>query len=421
MENRRHLLKAAGAGAVLASLGACASIGARSKPRVVVIGAGFGGATAARYLRLWSGGRVAVDLVEREEQFISCPLSNLVLGGSRQIGDLSIGYGALTRHGVRLIRDSAVGIDPDKREVKLASGATLSYDRLIVSPGIDFMYETLPGLAGEQAQQAVPHAWKAGAQTLALRAQLQAMPDGGVFAMHIPKTPFRCPPGPYERACQIAGYLKRSKPKSKLLVLDANPDVVSKKGLFTQAWKELYGGMIDYQPNSELVDVDAATRTAKLVFGDVRADVLNVIPPQRAAAIAKPFITANGRWCETDWRSCESKAAANVHIIGDATQSAPQMPKSGHMANQHGHLCANAVLALLDGQALDPNPSITNTCYSFVSESQAVHVASVHRYDDERKTFEPVKGSGGISADLSQAEAPFANAWARNIWADMLG
>ncbi|WP_418316941.1 FCSD flavin-binding domain-containing protein [Piscinibacter sakaiensis] len=422
MNGRRDLLKLVGAGAALASLGGCAAVGGRARPKVVVIGAGFGGATAARYLRMWSNGRVDVDLVERGDRFISCPLSNLVLGGSRQIADISTGYDALrSRHGVRLIRDEAVAVDAAKRQVRLAGGTTLGYDRLIVSPGIDFMYQGIPGLSTEAAREAIPHAWKAGPQTLALRSQLQAMADGGVFAMHIPRAPYRCPPGPYERVCQVASYLKKVKPRSKILVLDANADIQSKKGLFTKAWDNLYPGMIEYRPNSELMDVDVRTRTAKLTFSDVRADVLNVIPPQKAAAIATPFITANDRWCETDWLSCESKAAAGVHIIGDATQSAPAMPKSGHMANQHGHLAAAAVIALLDGRQPSAGAMITNTCYSFVSDAQAVHVASVHHYDAAKKTYVSVEGSGGVSPDLSEPEATYAHAWARNIWSDVLG
>ena len=419
-QQRRGFLKGIGASAALATVGGCATLGGRAKPKVVVVGAGFGGATAARYLRIWGNGQVEVDLVERTDRFVSCPLSNLVLGGSRQITDLSVSYDELaSRHGVRVIRDEALAIDAQRRQVRLASGNTLSYDRLVISPGIDFMYETIPSLATEQAREVVPHAWKAGAQTLELRAQLQAMLDGGIFAMHIPKTPYRCPPGPYERVCQVAAYLKRFKPRSKILVLDANPEIVSKKGLFTKAWNTLYPGMIDYQPNSELVDVDVRGRIAKLTFADVRADVLNVIPPQRAAAIAAPFITANNRWCDTDWLTCESKAEKFVHILGDATLSAPAMPKSGHMANQHGHLCAESVLALLTEQPLPQSPVLTNTCYSFVSASQAVHVASVHRYDAAKKTFTAVDGSGGVSAELNEPEAAIAHAWARNIWADM--
>ncbi len=417
---RRKLIQAIAGGAALTAIGGCASIGGQARPRVVVIGAGFGGATAARYLRMWGEGRVDVDLVERGDRFVSCPLSNLVLAGNLQMADIGMSYDQLTsRHGVRVIRDEALAIDADKRQVRLAGGTVLGYDRVIVSPGIDFSFEDIPGLATERAREMIPHAWKAGPQTLALRAQLLAMPDGGRFAIHIPKSPYRCPPGPYERVCQVAAYLKQHKPRSKILVLDANPDIVSKKGLFTKAWNTLYPGMIEYLPNSELLDVDASTRTAKLTFSEIRADVLNVIPPQKAAAIAKPFITANNRWCETDWLSCESKAAKNVHIIGDATLSAPAMPKSGHMANQHGHLCAESVLALLTGRALPETPIITNTCYSFVSNAQAVHVASVHRYDPAKSTFTTVEGSGGVSPDLNEPEAAAARVWARNIWADM--
>ncbi len=276
---RRELLKGIGAGAALLSIGGCAAPTAmapgasatRARPRVVVIGAGFGGATAARYLRMWGNGAVDVDLVERAPRFVSCPLSNLVLGGNRRIEDISVGYETLAnRHGVRLVRDEARRHrSRSERQVRLAGGSQLGYDRLIVSPGIDFMYETIPGLATDAARDAIPHAWKAGPQTLLLRAQLEAMRDGGVFAMHIPKTPYRCPPGPYERVCQVADYLKRSKPRSKILVLDSNPDIVSKKGLFTKAWTEMYPGMIEYRPNSELMDVDVATRTAKLTFSDV--------------------------------------------------------------------------------------------------------------------------------------------------------
>ncbi|MEO8279292.1 MAG: NAD(P)/FAD-dependent oxidoreductase [Ideonella sp.] len=419
-QQRRTLLKGAAGGAALGSLGGCAFFGGRARPKVVVIGAGFGGATAARYLKLWGRDQVDVDLVERDERFISCPLSNLVLGGTRQLADLSVGHDELASlHGVRVIRDEALAIDADRRQVRLASGTNLTYDRLILSPGIDFIYESIPSMETEQAREIVPHAWKAGPQTLELRAQLLAMPNGGIFAIHIPKTPYRCPPGPYERVCQVASYLKRAKPRSKILVLDANPEIVSKKGLFTKAWSTLYPGMIDYQPDSELVDVDVRGRIAKLTFSDVRADVLNVIPPQRAAAIAAPFITANNRWCETDWLTCEAKAAKFVHILGDATLSAPAMPKSGHMANQHGHLCAESVLALLTGKPLPQSPILTNTCYSFVSASQAVHVVSVHRYDPAKKTFTTVEGSGGVSADLSTAEAVIADAWAHTIWADM--
>ena len=424
MHNRREFIKAAGAGLSLASLAGCSGLGTtKAQGRVVVIGAGYGGATVAKYVRLWSDHRVDVTLVERNAAFISCPMSNLVLGGYRTLADITLGYTALARnHGVKLLRDEATGIDPIKQEVQLASGTVLKYDRLVVSPGVDFMVETIPGLASAAAREQILHAWTAGAQTVALRARLVAMADGGVYAIHIPKAPYRCPPGPYERACVVASYFKAAKPKSKVLILDANEDVVSKKGLFTKAWQDLYPGMVEYRPNSELQDVDAKTNTAKLIFADVNADVLNVIPPQKAAKIAESagLITANKRWCEVDFQSLESNAHKNIHILGDATLAAPLMPKSGHMANQHAKVCADAVVALLAGEPVNHRPMMTNTCYSFVSGSEVIHVASVHAYDEEKMTMLSVPGSGGVSAQASALEASYANAWAANIWADML-
>ncbi len=251
--NRRSFLAASGAAAATA-LAAC-STPTKQAPiaRVVVIGGGYGGATAAKYIRLWAP-EIEVVLVEREAAFVSCPLSNLVLAGTERIESLTTGYDALqSKYGVKVVRDEALAIDAEKRTVRLARGDTLSYDRLIVSPGIDFQYDQVPGLQSAEAQARVLHAWKAGPQTVALRRQLEALPDGGVYALHIPKAPFRCPPGPYERAAQIAFYFKQHKPRSKVLVLDANPDIVSKKALFLQAWNERYSGIVDYRPNSELV------------------------------------------------------------------------------------------------------------------------------------------------------------------------
>jgi sulfide dehydrogenase [flavocytochrome c] flavoprotein chain len=419
--NRREFIKVAGAGAATLAMAGCASMSGLGKSRVVVIGGGYGGATAAKYLKLW-GGDIDVVMVERNAQFISCPMSNLVIGGSKNMADITRGYDGLVKAGVKVVQDEVIAIDPAKRVVTLAKGSALTYDRLIVAPGIDFMFDTIPGLNNEAAQQKVLHAWKAGAQTVALRKQLEAMSDGGVYAIHIPKAPYRCPPGPYERACQVANYFKQSKPKSKVLILDANEDVVSKKGLFTKAWKELYPDMIEYRNNSELVDVDVATNTAKLAFGDVKADVLNVLPPMRAGKIAKDtgLITANNRWCEIDWLTYESKAHKNIHMLGDAILSAPLMPKSGHMANAHAKACAAAVLDMLAEHEVNPAPMLINTCYSFVSDKQVIHVSSVHKYDAVKKTMVTVEGSGGVSAERSELEAAYGQAWAQNIWADML-
>ena len=423
--HRRQFIQAAGAGAVLASTAGCAAISGKARPQVVVVGGGYGGATAARYIRMWSEGTIDVTLIEPDATFISCPLSNLVLGGSRRIADLSLSYDALAgKHGVRIVRDTVTAIDTAKRTLALAGGQALAYDRLIVSPGVELMWDQLPGMLKPGAQDAVLHAWKAGAQTVALRAQLEAMPDGGVFALTIPPAPYRCPPGPYERASQIAFYFSRFKPKSKVLILDANDDIVSKGPLFKKVWRERYAGIIEYRPSFRTADIDAATRTAVSELGDrVRADVLNVIAPQRAGAIAvrSGLANANGRWCAVDFLSFESTQAAHVHVLGDAILAAPLMPKSAHMANQHAKVCAAAVVDLLEGRAPDPRPMLTNTCYSFVSDAEVIHVASVHAYSAEKKTLMVVSGSGGVSAGPSALEGGYAFNWARNIWADTLG
>ncbi len=419
--NRREFIKLIGAGAVLSG---CASVPEAKKPiaRVIVIGGGYGGATAARYIRAWGGGAIEVFLVERNTQFVSCPLSNLVLGGSRRIGDLTFGYEKLRAEGVTFLNDEVVAINPDKRRISLKKIADLNYDRLVVSPGIDFMYDQIAGYDAE-AQKTVLHAWKAGAQTVALRGQLEAMRDGGVVVLSIPKAPYRCPPGPYERVSQIAFYLKQAKPKSKILVLDANPDIVSKKGLFLAAWNDLYKGIIQYMPNHEVKEVVARDSSVKTDFDTFKGDVLNVIPPQRAGDIAAQarLITTNNRWCDVDWLTMESKAVAGVHVLGDATLSAAAMPKSASMANNHGKVAAGAIVAQLTGQPVNTQPVIANTCYSYVSDQEAMHVTSVHRYDSEKKTFLPVQGAGGVSAKRNEQEKSYADAWAKNIWADTLG
>lgn len=425
---RRQMLKAAGWVSALggsALLGACATGGGAGRgPRVVVVGGGFGGATAAKYLRMWSDNTLDVTLVEPNAAFVSCPISNLVLGGTKTIADITTPYDNLTRrHGVKVVRDSVTSIDVDKRVVKLAGGSDLAYDRVIVSPGIDFMWESLPGMARPGAQERVLHAWKAGPQTLALRRQLEAMPNGGVYVLAIPLAPYRCPPGPYERACQVAHYFSKAKPRSKVLIVDANDDVTSKGPLFKKAWADRYKGIVEYRPKHNLTDVDAANMTLKFDFNDdVKGAVLNVVPAMRAGDIAvrTGLATANRRWCEVDWLTFEAKAAKNVHVIGDAIQIAPAMPKSGHMANQHAKTCAAAVVALLTGKEVNPLPIYNNTCYSFVSDEDVVHVASVHRYDAAQKTMLAVPGSGGVSTAANELEGRYAMAWARNIWADAL-
>lgn len=423
---RREFLKWASAGAGASALGACETSGTtRHAPagaaRVVVIGGGYGGATAAKYVKMWAPD-IDVVLIERDAHFISCPVSNLVLAGNTTMREITMSRETLSARGVRLVHDQVTAVDPARRQVRLARGPTIPYDRLILSPGIDYLFDKVPGWRTAEAQQRVLHAWKAGEQTIALRKQLEGMRDGGVYVLHIPLAPYRCPPGPYERVCQVADYFKRAKPRSKIIVLDTNPDITSKAGLFRAEWNGQYKGLIDYRPSSELEDVDVKTMTLKLVFENVKGDVLNIIPQHRAADIAQKtgLITANDKWCGVDWLTSESLAVKGIHVLGDSTLSAPAMPKSASMANQHGKLCAAAVIALLRGHQVNPNPVIMNTCYSFVSGKSAMHVTSIHHYDPAQKTLVPVRGAGGVSDKASGLEAAYAWGWARNIWADTL-
>lgn len=424
---RRRLLQS---GASLLALSGVPGVGwaatakkSSKAARVVVVGGGFGGATCAKYLRMWSNKRVHVTLVERNAQFTSCPISNLVISGDKGLADITTSYEGLAKQwGVVMVRGEASRIDAAGKRLILADGKALPYDRLVLSPGIEFMLDGLPGLKAEGALNAIPHGWKAGPQTMLLRQQLTAMADGGVFALSIPKAPYRCPPGPYERACMVASYLQREKPKSKVIVLDANEKIQSKEPLFKKAFADLYADILEYRPNSELRDVDVANRTAILEFDQVKADVLNVIPPQRAGQIAfdSGLKLANGRWVEPDWLTLES-SVAGIHVLGDALFPAPIMPKSGHMANQHAKLAAAAILNLLAGEAPNPEPVLMNTCYSFVNPKQVIHVASVHQYSADKKSFEPNPNkSGGVSTARNELEAKIAMDWARNIWADTL-
>jgi sulfide dehydrogenase [flavocytochrome c] flavoprotein subunit len=386
---------------------------------VVIVGGGYAGATAAKYLRMWGGDRLDIVLVEKSPAFISCPLSNLVLGGSKTIDELTFGFSGLDRYGIRRVQQEVIAVDPELRTVALSNGETLAYDRLVVAPGIDFVWEKLPMLESAAAQQAVPHAWKAGEQTVNLRRQLEAMPDGGTFVMTVPKAPYRCPPGPYERASQVAFYFKQHKPRSKVIVLDENPEIVSKKGLFTKTWADMYPGIVDYRPNNAVIEVDVATRNVKTEFEAVKADVLNVIPPQRAGKLAQALGATNidRRWCEVDFLTYESKVVPGVHIVGDAVAAA--LPKSAHMATSQAKVCASAIVSLMAGEAPDPQPVFANTCYSFVSDTMAMHVANVYRFDASKKSMVSAEG-GGVSDRPSEQEGNYAQWWAKNIWSDVL-
>ena len=393
------------------------SIGHSVIGRVVIIGGGYAGTTAAKYIRMWSLGKIDVVVIEKSTQFVSCPLSNLVLGGSKSINDLTFGYDLVKKnHGVTWVNDEVIAINATAKKVMMKRGE-ITYDRLIIAPGVDFNYATLPNL--EAAQEAIPHAWKAGWQTVNLRKQLEAMPDGGVFVMNVPSVPYRCPPGPYERACQVASYFVKHKPNSKIIVLDANPEIVSKKGLFTKVWSEMYAGMIDYRPNNVLVEVDIASKTVKTDFETVKANVLNIIPPQRAGKPAQmaDLLEADYPWCDVSFLTYESKLVPNIHVIGDSVASG--LPKSAHMATSQARVCASAIVALMQHQSPDPAPVFANTCYSYVNDKQAMHVANVYRYDEAKKIMVSAEG-GGVSQSPSEIEGQYARAWAANIWSDVL-
>ena len=365
---------------------------------------------------------MAVSLIERNHRFVSCPLSNLVLAGTRSLADISLDYAGLAELGVDLIHSGADRIDPERKRVHLADGVSLSYDRCVLAPGVDFITESIPGLETKEAQVLFPHAYKAGAQTALLRKQLEAMPDGGVYALAIPKAPYVCPPGPYERASVIADYFRRYKPRSKVLVLDANDGIVSKRPLFERAWAEFYPRIIDYRPDMAVRHVAPGSKAVAFDFETVGADVWNLIPPQRMGRIGRDLglKLVNERWAEVDWLTLESVSHPGIHVIGDATFSAPLMPKSGHMANQQAKVLAAALVNVFDDQEINRHPKVMNTCYSFVSLEQAMHIATLFSYDHAQRTFLSIPDAGGLSAVSSELEARYALAWAENIWADSL-
>ncbi len=421
MQRREWLLGSAG----LLALGGCATgAGVPSKARVLVVGGGYGGATAAKYVRLFSDQKIDVVLVEPGDAFVSCPISNLVLGGHKSMADVTTSYANLARnHGVRIVKDMVASIDPAKKTATLASGPVIAYDKLVLSPGVELMFDSVQGLRAAQASGQILQAWKAGPETVALRRQLEAMRDGGTYVLTVPEQPYRCPPGPYERACQVASYFKAAKPRSKVLILDANPDVTSKGPLFKKVWAEQYPGMVEFRGQHKVTAVDARSNTVKFeVQEDVKADVLNVLPPMRAGAVAVQagLANANARWCHVNWLNFESTAAKDVHVLGDSIQLAAGMPKSGHMANSHAKVAAAAIVAELAGWEVNPAPMLTNTCYSFTDGKNVIHVASVHEYVAAEKTFKTVAGSGGVSTGPTEIEGNYAWNWARTIWADAL-
>jgi sulfide dehydrogenase [flavocytochrome c] flavoprotein subunit len=395
----------------------------QTKARVVVVGGGFGGATAARFLRQYDP-TLDVTLLEPNHTFIACPLSNMVIAGERELAAQRFGYDAVRSDGINLVSAIAMSVDPTARTVSASNGASLSYDRLILSPGIDIVWGGLPGY-DEAAASKMPHAWKAGEQTLLLRQQLQEMPDGGVVVMSVPPNPYRCPPGPYERASLIAWYLKTHKPKSKILVLDAK-DVFSKQKLFHNAWKRLYPDTLEWVSLSDggnVTRVDPATRTFETDFGSHPADVGIVVPPQRAGAIAATAGVADrSGWCPIDPVTFESRLVPGIHVIGDAA-IAGAMPKSAFAANAQGKVCAAAVAALLRGEK-PQEPRLINTCYSLAAPDYGFSVAGVYR--PVNGVLTDIEGAGGTSpldAPDSQRmqEAQYGDRWFATITAEVFG
>jgi sulfide dehydrogenase [flavocytochrome c] flavoprotein subunit len=418
---RRKFLKVAGGAAAVSALGFPAIVGAASK-KVVIVGGGVGGATAAKYIRM-ADSSIDVTLIEPNTEYYTCFLSNEVLSGHRTMDTIRVTYEGLRGHGVKVVHDTVVDIDAAGKKVMTAGGQTMSYDRCIVAPGIS-LKDNIEGYDGA-AQDAMPHAWKAGKQTVLLRKQLEAMPNGGVVAIAAPPNPFRCPPGPYERACQIAMYLQAKKPKSKLMIFDAK-DKFSKMGLFTQAFERHFPNHIEWvgaSAGGNITRVDAGKKTIYSGNTAHKVDVANIIPAQEAGAIAfKAGLINDSGWCPIDGRSFESTIHKGIHVVGDASIAAP-LPKSGYAANSEGKVCAAAVVDMLNGRT-PGDPSLVNTCYSVVGPDDAISVAMV--YDLKDGKLSKVSGSGGLTSKESSPamrarEVQYAYSWFENIKKDSWG
>lgn len=391
------------------------------RKRVVVVGGGFAGATAAKYCRL-ADPTVEVILIEPNERFISCPISNWVIGGLREMKDITLGYQKLVAHGVRVIPSRVTGIDPVSRYVETAEGK-IGYDRLIVAPGISFRYDTIEGL-DERARRMMPHAYKAGPQTIQLRQELVAMKPGGTVIVTVPDGYYRCPPGPYERVSLIANYLKKNKGGSKIIVLDPHPDIASKGALFHKAWNDYYSDIIDYRPESILAKVDADRKSVSTYEQEFQGDVINLIPDQKAGDLAftMGLVPKGQLWAPVDPVTFESTVVPGVHVIGDATDPATSgpMPKSGFVANSMGKVAAAAVVALLNDKN-PPKPTYANSCYSLVSDTEGIYITGVYTFDEASKKTVAIKEASKASPDRSPLYARHAADWASSIWTDMLG
>ena len=384
------------------------------KGRAVVIGGGMGGATVAKYLRMWGGTGVDVTLVEREPVYTSNIMSNLVLNGQRTVQSLQYGYGNLAnKYGIRMMQGNVVAIDPVGRKITLADGTLLAYDKLVLSPGIDF--ETVPGLETAEAQAKVPHAWKAGQQTTALRNMIAAMPNNGAFVMSIPAAPYRCPPGPYERACVVADWLRRNKPGARVIVLDANPKIMAEPNAFLEGFA-LHG--IQYYTNAVIDHVDTGSMSVYTNLGRVDANVINVIPPQRAGAVITDngLADVGGRWTGVNVLTYEANHIAGVHVIGDA--SATTQPKAGHIANQEAKVCADAMVRAFAGKNPDPSPVTNSSCYSPITADTASWLTAVFGFDAATGTMKVVGGAATEAASRSKDNYEEMLKWFNTLMSD---
>lgn len=413
MNRRAFLIGSVAALTVLPRSGWALSPLITPKARVIVIGGGMGGATVAKYLRLW-GDEVAVTLVERNAKYVSNILSSLVLTGQRTIPNLTFGYDTLrNRYGVEVIIDDVAEVDPVRVAIKLTSGKQLTADRIVMAPGIDF--ESVPGL--DEAR--MPHAWKAGPQTDLLAKQLGGMPENGVVVLTVPKAPYRCPPGPYERACLIADWLKITKPRAKLILLDANPDIAVEKDIFGRAFSGPYAQVIEYRSGVEVTSADSAQMLLSTTAGQVRGDVINVIPPHRAGALvaASGLITgSNERFAPVDMLSYGSTVAPNLHVIGDSCAST--QPKAGHIANQEAKVCADALVRIFSGGQPDPSPVTNSACYSTISRTEATWLNAVFQFDAPTKSMVAVPKSLAASQSWTADNFKDMGKWFDALMAD---
>lgn len=425
--SRRNFIKSAGGILLLSACGfplSSQAEKAKSQAKVIVIGGGYGGTIAAKYIRL-ADPSVDVTLIEKNKSYVSCPLSNEVISGERDLKSLTFNYAGLEKHGVKVMTAEVTAIDPVKKTVTTADKKPHSYDKLVVSPGVDFRWEAIENYSAEVADSKMPHAWKAGPQTQLLRQQLEGMKDGGLVCIVAPPNPFRCPPGPYERAAQIANYLKHHKPKSKVMILD-DKAAFSKQALFTNGWQQHYGDMIEWVSGEQGGKVEAVSPETNTIIAELeefQADVANIIPPQQAGAIAvSAGLTDDSGWCPVDQATFESSIHKDVYVIGDAC-IAGKMPKSGYAANSQAKVCAAAILTSINGSAIQ-EPSYVNTCYSVIAPGHGISVAAVYQLEDGR--IVPIPGAGGLSpqnaSPRDQAlEAEYAYSWLKNITSDMFG